>query len=242
MRPMENAYSDVGDKNLQVTEKANRFVNWMYREVKPFLSGSILEIGSGLGVYSEKLAADFPAQALILSDIDDRYLAALRERFAGRPSVQVRKMDLANEADMNGLESSVDTVIALNVLEHIKDDLGALRNVYKVLRPGGQFVILVPAHPWLFNCIDRAINHERRYTKKSLTALVAQTPFRMDKLFYFNALAMVGWFVNGHLFKKSVIHEGSMSLFNALVPILAWVEKHLLRQKIGISLIAVVKK
>ena len=242
MRRMQNAYSDVGNTNLQVTEKANRFVDWMYAEVKPFLRGSILEIGSGLGVYSDKIAADFPDQTLTLSDVDERYLEALKSRFSGRTAVRVRKLDLASADDIKGLESAVDSVVALNVLEHINDDLEALRNVYAVLKPGGRFVVLVPAHPWLFNCIDRAIGHERRYTKKSLKALVAQTPFRVEKLFYFTALSIAGWIVNGSILKHAVIHEGSLKIFDRLVPILAWTEKHLLRRSVGISLIAVLEK
>lgn len=100
----------------------------------------------------------------------------------------------------------------------------------------------MPAHKFLFNCIDKAIGHYRRYTKKEIISKIQQTPFELVKLFYFNFAAIPGWYINGNIFKKSVINENAMGLFNVIVPLLEFVEHHIFCRRLGISLIAVLSR
>jgi len=239
---MKNQYSDEGDINLINTKKANDFTDWMYDVIKPHLKGNILELGSGIGTYSEKVSKDFKKNTIILSDIDQEYVHSLKKKFYLNKKVIVEKIDLNDRSDLKNINQKINTVFALNVLEHVKNDVEALNNIYDTLEPGGRLIILVPAHKFLYNCIDKALGHYRRYSKGMMKTKVKQTKFRIGKMFYFNFAAIIGWYINGNLLGRSVVNEGAMSLFNKLVPILKFIEKYILFRKFGVSLIVVLKK
>jgi len=238
----EGSYPTVGDKNLMTIDSAANFTNWMYEEIRPFLSGHILELGSGIGTYSEKVIGDFKESIIVLSDIDEIYIRNLERRFASNRNVVVKKIDLSKQGDLRDLNVSIDSVFALNVLEHIDDDTAALSNIYEVLKPGGRFIILVPAHQFLFNCIDRAIGHYRRYSRKQIIAKVEQARFKIVELFYFNFAAIAGWYINGSIFRQAKVNEGAVGILNKIVPILKPIERYILLRKLGISLIVVLSK
>ncbi|MFQ5620443.1 MAG: class I SAM-dependent methyltransferase [Candidatus Nanoarchaeia archaeon] len=230
------SYSDEGRKNLEIAERANKFVLWMYDEIKPFLKGNVIEIGSGRGTFSEYLAKDF--DSITLCDIDSKYVNSLKERY----KCPVYRMDISNEEDCKKIKSKADSAFSLNVFEHIEDDVKAMNNVYSLLNDGGTFVILVPAHQFLYNSMDKVIGHHRRYSKKMLLNKVAQTPFKVKKIFYFNVLSILGWYINGNILKKRTVNESAMGILNKIVPCLKFVEKYILRKTMGLSVIAVLEK
>jgi len=234
-------YSPDGDATLNALDGADRFTDWMFEQVRPWLGGSILEIGSGKGTYGRKVRRDFPLSRVILSDIDPGYVAELRQAFAD-PDVRALRIDMEEPADFRQVEPPVDSAFALNVLEHTRDDGRALRNVYEVLRPGGHFVVLVPAHPLLYGAIDRSIGHTKRYTKKTLLAAVGRTDFQVRRTFYFNALSVVGWFVAGRILKRTSVSAGPVNAYIRLIPLMRFIETRVLRQRVGMSLIAVLEK
>lgn len=241
MEKSEKKYSDQGKQNLSNTDKANLFVDWMYGEVKPFLNGNILEVGSGIGTYSKKIAKDYGGSQIILSDIDNEYVEKLNNIYASNPAVKTIQLDLNKPVDFEKIDKKIDSVIALNVLEHVENDINALNNIYNLLEPNGKLILLVPAHKFLFNCIDNFLDHFRRYTKKELLQKISQTKFKTKKVFYFNFPAIIGWYINGNIMKKN-ISEGSVSIFDKFVPFFKFFEKHILRKKMGISLIAILEK
>lgn len=238
MTTMDAHYSDSGNAILDVFERADNFTEWLFSEVRPYLSGSILEIGSGAGTYSKKLLRDFPDSRITLSDIDPQYVDMLEKRFGGS-TVSVRTLDLGAAQDFATLTEQFDSVIALNVLEHVADDCGALRSVRGVLAPQGRVVLLVPAHPALYNGIDKAIGHYRRYTRRSLAQVVDRAGFTMERQFYFNALSIFGWYLNGNILKKTELDGSLVSFYNRIVPAVRFVERSLFARRVGISLIAV---
>lgn len=238
----EASYPTVGDKNLMTIDSAANFANWMYEEIRPYLSGNILELGSGIGTYSERVVRDFEESTIVLSDIDEIYIGNLKLRFDSNKNVFVKKIDLSKKEDFEDLNVGIDSVFALNVLEHIEDDIAALNNIYKVLEPGGKLIILVPAHEFLFNCIDKAIGHYRRYSKKEIITKVKQTKFKIVKLFYFNFAAIPGWYINGNIFKQAKVNEEAVGIFDKIVLILKPIERYILLRKLGISLIVVLSK
>ena len=239
---MEENYSIEGSQNLKTADEAKNFVNWMYSILKPYIRGTILEVGSGIGTYSEKIVKDFKDNRIFLSDIDRKYVAQLRDRFASNKNIYCVKLNLNEPADFKNIDGAVDTVIASNVLEHVENDVSALNNIYEILNKNGKFVILVPAHKVLYNCIDKAIGHYRRYTKKEIYQKVAQTQFTIKSIFYFNFLAIFGWYLQGNVLKKTVVDSGKIKLFDALVPFMRFLEKYIMMRKIGIPLIVILEK
>lgn len=237
---MNDQFSQEGDKNLKILAQANNFTLWMYEQAQPYLKGTILEIGSGQGNYSKLIIKDFPTHKIILSEIDENYLTQLQTDL-GNKNVSTIKLNLEKKADFNQIDQ-IDSAFALNVLEHVEHDVDALNNIYDKLTPGGTFTVLVPAHQFLYNCIDKSVGHFRRYNKKLMKEKVAQTQFKIKKLFYFNAFSIPGWYLSGNILKRDLLSENKMQFFDKLVPVLKFFEKHILRKSIGMSLIAVLEK
>lgn len=239
---MADKYSEVGSKNLLIADRLDHYAEWIYSEIKPYLKGkTFLELGSGIGTYSAKLVRRFPDRKIIISDIDRKFIKQLKADFAGKPNAQVVKLDLNNPNDFKKI-NGFDTGIALNVLEHIKDDADALRNVYDALNQNGRLILLVPAHQWLYCSVDRAVGHYRRYNRKSMSALVAKTGFRIKRMKFFSFFSILGWLIYGHLLKKKVMECQSIGLYNSLVPVIKPFENFFIRGRAGISLIVVLEK
>jgi len=239
---MAQEYSQEGDRTLNAIQKADNFNKWMYEQIKPFLKGNIVEIGSGVGTFSKLVAKDFPDNKFVVSDLDTDYVKQLKKEFEQNKNISAYKIDLGKKEDYKQIKDKVDTVFALNVLEHVKEDVQTMNDVYNLLKPGGRFIILVPTHQWLYSPIDKAVGHWRRYNKRMMKKRIAQTPFKLKKMFYFNAPAIAGWIVNGKILKKSEIDDSAMGLFNKLVPFFKVIEKYLFFKKIGISLIVILEK
>jgi SAM-dependent methyltransferase len=231
---------EIGIDTLDSISFAPNFNEWMYDTIKHYCAGNILEIGSGIGNISKYFIRDH-AQ-IHLTDIRDNYISILLDNF-GNSAASVFKIDLVDEAFDQKHEKQFeqyDSIFALNVIEHIKEDQIALHNAYKLLKPGGRLIILVPAYNCLYNSFDKALEHYRRYTKTSLQRIF---PKSMEFIHtqYFNAFGMLGWFVNGQLLKKKTIPRNQMELYDKLILLSKSIDK-IVFNKIGLSTIAVAKK
>ena len=134
-----------------------------------------------------------------------------------------------------------DTVFALNVVEHIDNRDLALQNCRKLLKEGGNLVILVPAFQSLYNQFDQSLGHFLRFTKKSLNQLMRQNGYEITHSQYFNFIGIFGWWFTGSILKKKEIPEGQMSLYNLLVPVFRIID--FFTQRIaGLSTIAIGRK
>jgi ubiquinone/menaquinone biosynthesis C-methylase UbiE len=215
----------------------------MYKEISQGLKGDILEIGSGLGTVSEKIITDMsPASRIILTDISSCYLEQLQEKFSCNKNVSVCRLDLNCKADYDkvGYEK-FDSIVALNVLEHVQNDEFALQQLYKMLKNEGTLILLVPCHKFLYNVIDTNVGHFRRYTKKELEYKVSKTRFVIQQIFYFNMLGIVGWYLNGNLAKNANINSTASKIFDRLVPVSQNLEK-IMGKKIGLSIVCYLRK
>ena len=231
---METKEIDLeGLEILTVIEKANKFNKWMYETIKPHCKGRILEIGCGIGNISEYFIND--NLDIVLSDLRDNYIEIVKNKFTN----EVIKIDLVDEefdVKYASLIGSFDTVFALNVVEHIKDDVLAIKNCKKLLKQNGHLIILVPAYQALYNNFDTELEHFRRYTQNSLKKIINENQLTIQKTFYFNVIGILGWFISGSVLKKKSIPEGQMGLFNTLVPIFKLADT-LTFKKIGLSVI-----
>ena len=230
-----------GHENLEIVAKSNNFNKWMYEEILPALKGDILEVGSGQGLFSKWIIRDFPESLITLSEISSSYLKKLHSEFDTK-NVSICKLDLNNKEDFEKIGyEKFNSIFALNVLEHIKNDEFALEQLFKMLKPNGNLVILVPCHKFLYNVIDKSIGHWRRYTKNELKTKLDNANFKIEKIFAFNTLGILGWYFNGNIGKNPKLNPKATELFDKIVPI----EKHLEQafgKKIGLSIIAFVKK
>ncbi len=238
MNPTDN----TGNKTLNVIADADKFNSWMYQTIKPFTYGSILEIGSGIGNISKYFIQN--NYSITLSDFDEFYLDRLKKDFSSNnnvkdfQSIDLQKKDF--QAEYENLKESFDTIIMLNVLEHLEDDAYAIENCRYLLKQNGTFIILVPAYSLLYSRMDKELNHFRRYTSTSLKNKIIAGDFSVRKSFYFNFLGIFAW-LYGKILRIKVLPSSEMSLFNKLVPLGKVLDK-IVFNKIGLSTIVVAKK
>ena len=230
----------TGKDTLHSFSRAYRFNRWMFERIYPWVKEDILEAGSGIGNIS-KLFIKKGCQ-IVLTDIRRDYLLRLQRTFGKAPQCKkIVRLDLSVddiEKDHPTLIGQFQSVVALNVVEHIENDRQAIINCKKLLKNGGRMIILVPAFPELYNPLDKDLQHFRRYTKKSVSQLLAGCGFKVVHTEYFNLAGMVGWFVSGTLLKHKKIPASQLRIFEKLVPLFRLTDKLLLRAA-GVSVIAV---
>ncbi len=244
---MENNYSfntndKTGFETLNSLSKAERLNNWIFDTIKPFVSGSILEIGSGIGNISTFFIRN--NYNISLSDINYCYLNELKKKYKDSLNVKdIVRIDLGADnfkSEYEHLKESYDTIFLLNVLEHIKDDYKAIENSSFLLKPEGKLIILIPAHAFLFSKMDEQLGHYRRYSRKTILQKVYQPNFLMKRLIYFNALGIIAW-LYGKILGLKKLPSTEISFFDKLVSGAKVLDK-LLFNKVGLSLIIVLEK
>jgi len=232
-----------GLQTLERFAQATRFNRWMFDTIRPFCKGHVLEVGSGIGNLSRHfLEENF---TLTASDLRDEYINILHGEFGKHPRLKgIRSIDLALpdfEQRYAGLLESFDTVVALNVIEHIKEHERAIANCKKLLKPGGHLVVLVPAFQSLYNSFDEELGHWLRYNAKSLNRLLQSQNMEVLHTQYFNAVGIVGWALNGSLLRKRLIPRRQLMMYDKLVPLFKMIDAISFR-KIGLSVLSVARK
>ena len=231
-------YDDSGRTTLEAIAGADRFNEWMYDTVKPFCHGKILEIGSGIGNISRFFVRD--RWDVSLSDSSATYLETLRAKF---PSTDVFDIDIAAtdfDSRVKHLAGKFDTVFLLNVLEHIEDDGKALLHCGSLLNPGGTLVVLVPAYRALYARLDKELGHFRRYTKRSLGAVIENAGMEPKRVFYFNAIGISAW-LYAKCFRLKRVPKKEMNIFDRLSGPGKVIDR-LVMHSIGLSAIGVATK
>jgi ubiquinone/menaquinone biosynthesis C-methylase UbiE len=242
----DNGHDYSGNTNLEIISENYRFNDWMFRQINKGLretNGNVLEVGSGLGTFSDKIIqCKSPESKIILTDISDKYLRRLRQKYSSHKNVTVCRLDLDRGEDYGKIGYGMFSfIIALNVLEHIKDDQFALQELYGMLQKDGMLVILVPCHKFLYNVIDVNVGHYRRYAKKELLKKINMTHFYVERISYFNTLGIAGWYINGNLWREPRINRVASKWFDRLVPVLEYLDR-ITFNITGLSLICYLKK
>jgi ubiquinone/menaquinone biosynthesis C-methylase UbiE len=200
----------TGDQRIQaeVLEGLATAVNhrrWFVELALDHLGDNPIEIGSGLGDYALEWAAHF--ERFTATEADPDRLLLLKERLTATPNVEVRQMLLPTDE-----ENVYSAAVSYNVLEHIKDDVAALRSMARLVRPGGAIVLIVPAFPFAMSPVDVATGHFRRYTRRSMAAALHGAGLRIEHLRYVNALGLLGYYMATSVFQLAP-REGPMVKF-----------------------------
>jgi glycosyltransferase involved in cell wall biosynthesis len=226
----------AGYRILRRMQKVSRYNAWMWDQIAPFVGQRILEVGSGVGNMTRFFAR---RERVIATDLNEKYLVILHHLLDRHPNVRIERLDL-NE-DARWLESErLDTVVCLNVLEHIERDEQALASLFRILSPGGRLVLLVPALPGLYGSLDRALDHHRRYARDDLVTRLQSAGFEVERSWFFNLLGVAGWYVNSRLLGRRTFPPVQLTLYDALVPLFR-IESRF-RLPLGMSLIAIARK
>jgi SAM-dependent methyltransferase len=223
--------ADLQGEALRRMEGAGAYNAWLFERVRPHLGRRVLDAGAGVGTFTG-LAAD--GREVVAVEPDPELLPVLRARFEGRSDVAIV------EGTIEDVSGSFDSIVCLNVLEHIADDVGTLRRFRELLEPGGRLLLLVPAHPSLYGSIDRTVEHERRYTKGDLGGKLREAGFDVAELRLVNPLGAAGWFVSSRVLKREQVPEGPLKLYDKLVPALRVLDK--VDVGVGLSVWAVARR
>lgn len=230
-----NAIQSYTVLDQQRMTRAKNYFAWQARLVLPELGARVLEIGCGIGNFTELLAS---REAVIAVDAHADCIELLRTRC---PGVHAFALDASSEAILRLARFHPDSCLLLNVLEHIEDDRGTLQRIASLLPSRGAIVLLAPAFPSLYGPIDRNLGHYRRYSRAAIAQLARAADLEIREMRYVNALGFFGWWTNARVLKREAQSESQIELFDRLAPFLSRLEAAV-PPPFGQSLLAVLQK
>ena len=188
------AFSEA-DAELAATldnlDDATHYASWIVDLVRPYVRGDVCEVGSGHGTLTTLLAPLGQVDRVVACEPSDRAVEVLDDRVAGDSRVEVVHGDF----DIAAKDRSFDSVVVVNVLEHIEDDAAAMAAFAASLREGGHVVVFAPAFEALYSEFDGRIGHYRRYRKSTLTALMMRAGLEVVEARYVNTVGAAAWWL-----------------------------------------------
>jgi len=230
---------NVGHVTLVRMSRLEPYNRWLVSRFDGAVGRRVLEIGAGFGNITRHLRG---RELLVASDLDPVALEHLKGTFRDDPSVRIASyrfpLDPAERDEIRRLR--IDSVVCLNVLEHIEDDRRTLADMYEVLEPGGRLVLLVPAFQSLFGTLDVHLRHFRRYEKAELESKIREAGFAIEDLRFVNRPGIFGWWLNGKLLRRRVLPRSQLLAFKLMMPMLEREKEN--PPTAGLSLIARARK
>lgn len=240
----DRRYSQTADQyaanDLETMQEARRYGSHLFTMFRPHIGSRVLEVGCGIGTMTVRLAEI--AEAVVGIEPNLNCAQRVQAELGRHPRFSLRVCHL-EECDSAELAShNFDTVVCVNVLEHIADDVGALRMFRDVLAPGGQVLIFVPAVQAAYGPLDAELGHHRRYSKRSLARAFDHAGLELVDLRYTNPLGLLGWMYNSYITRSTAHSPTQVRLFEWLVAPWALPLERFLAPPIGLSLVAVARK
>ena len=232
-QPKTETSRGILEATLHGVSDAVRYHRWLADQFTEFLKPPVLEIGAGLGGLTRVLLASIGP---IMASEPEPELRAELERVA-EPGIQVvAPLVLPMEKTVHITPEPVSIVMS-NVLEHIKDDRDAIESLH-LLRSVERLVVVVPAHQWAFTGLDEALGHYRRYTKRSLAAVVEGSGWSLESVRYFNPLGALAWTASGRLMGRTTIEPWQTAAVERMLPVLRLAGAVAMGRVLGQSVIA----
>ena len=168
--------------------------------ISSYLEGKkIIDIGCGNGNLLNFLKNK--NLELFGTDYSKNYLIKARKKI---PRCEFFQADLLNEKFWKNHSNQYDSIICSEVLEHLDDDLTALKNIHIILRKNGVLIITVPALMSLYSEFDKKIGHYRRYSINKISKTLQIAGFKIEKIHYWNFFGMFGWFILFKILKLNI--------------------------------------
>lgn len=228
--------SSYPGKELEAMSFAVNYHRWIVDELRPYIGSKAVEVGAGAGDLSTLLLQTDLTELYAFEPSPDLF-GALRTKIETDARVTLFNGFLTPD----GLPRDIDSILYINVLEHIEEDRQELLTALRVIRPGGRLLVFVPALSWLFSEADRQVGHFRRYHMKELLGLAEGCGFRVDRARYFDMAGIAPWYLNFVLLKNS-FSAGSVALYDKwVVPPMRVIER-LIRPPLGKNILLVASK
>jgi len=230
-------------RDLETIRSADNYYNWIFSEIRPFLGSRILECGAGIGSITSKFL-NCRFDKLIATDYDAIYIPFLEEICSHYPSAMAMILDLDNltKDQLNFISSSqINTIVMINVLEHIKNDQDCIRKLCSAMDAGSRIILFCPAFNLLYSKLDESYGHYRRYDENSLKLMVQGTDLDVSFTRYYNIAGFFAWILLHKILRITDLNEHSVYFFNKLIPLLRGFES-MFNPSFGLSVLSVFVK
>lgn len=218
------------------------YPRYLFDRVFPYLGSRVWEIGVGHGQYTHWLRQS--GKSVLATDIDDQCVDAVTRQFHGDYAVVTAKVDLTDSVSVHSQSDfQADSILCFNVLEHIEDDVAALRWLRESVAAQARMGLIVPAHPGLFGQMDREAGHFRRYTRRSLSQALTQAGWIVQRLRYLNICGAAGWWYHNRVRKEAGLADATvnrqMRAADQWLPLLARLTDPICGYWAGLSVLAI---
>jgi SAM-dependent methyltransferase len=223
---------------LEALAGARNYYRWIISRFEPYLGPRVVEVGAGIGTFSEYLLGVPGVERLTAIEPAANTFPLLEAKLAGNPRAHALKGFLDEFAS----QLSADSLVAVNVLEHVQKDEEFLRLAWRIVVPGGTLMLFVPAVPAIFGTLDTAFEHFRRYTRPGLGQTLEKTGWVIERMSYMNFPGIIPWLIAGRLLRWRSISPRSARFYDRFVmPPTARIEE-MIEMPIGQSLLAIARK
>jgi SAM-dependent methyltransferase len=240
----ENGFTYTG-RELEAMSEASNYQRWILRIFAPYLGRHLVEVGAGLGSFSELIVTHHACETLSLVEPSGemyQQLDARARRMPTMPSVRVYHASFPEAAPLITARHSPDSIIYVNVLEHIEDDKAELDAVYRVLSDHGRVFLFVPALAWLYGAFDERVGHRRRYAKDELEEKLRRAGFQLIVSAYFDLVGVAPWWIKYRLLKSATLEPAGVRFYDRYIVPAARRFESVVKPPIGKNLIIVAEK
>jgi SAM-dependent methyltransferase len=222
---------------LEAVAGAKNYYKWIIERFAPFLGRRVVEVGAGIGTFAQFIAASPGVESLLCVEPAENVFPVLAERISHDARINAVHANI----DQIDVVNAADSLVAVNVLEHVEDDEAFLRAATRIVVPGGHLLLFVPAHQFLFGSLDAAFDHYRRYSKAGLSSVVSRAGWEPVSISNVNIAGILPWLIAGKIFRTTTLGHRQMRIFDRLViPVMKRIES--VREPfIGQSLLAIAR-
>jgi len=216
------------------------YPKYLFQLIESCIGRRVWEIGVGHGQYTDWLLE--AGLDVLATDIDRECIQSLASRHPENAHLHIAEVDLTNEKSVRQVSTfAADSIVCLNVLEHIENDVQALRWIRESTASGAMLGLIVPAHPRLYGRMDSEAGHYRRYTRHDMARVLTSAGWNIRRLRYVNFVGAVGWWYHNRWRKNAGLADKSvnqqMRSADRWLPAVARMTDPLLGYVVGLSLV-----
>ncbi|MBF0319988.1 MAG: class I SAM-dependent methyltransferase [Nitrospirae bacterium] len=241
MNLRENTTSSLLMRDMGILARSDNYLSMQFRKIDKYIGKRVLEIGSGIGNHTKNIIGKKP-EILIALEKEVSFCQFLKNNFGDDIELLNCDLDTISQYADSLTKKRIDTVIALNVIEHINQDLACLKILSEIIVHNGRIILIVPASKVLFSRLDKAYGHYRRYTQETFIEYAKVLNLELIENTYFNMIGWFGWLIFAKIGKAIRISYKGMSMFDRFLPILSFLEDKIHKPPFGLSLLAVFGK
>jgi SAM-dependent methyltransferase len=231
-------------KDLEAMSFAVNYHRWILSIFEPHLGKRVVEVGAGTGSFSELLLERRLESLSLVEPSTAMHQQLCRRMEELNTAVTVTTYNDVFENVAEQIRSTVqpDSIIYVNVLEHIADDVNELNVINRTLDAGGRLLIFVPALSWLHGSMDRQLGHFRRYTRTELEKKCAAGGFRVIASKYFDVMGVLPWWIKYRLLRSNQMEAGAVRFYDRRVVPVARMMESSITPPIGKNVLLIAEK